>query len=174
MSSNLANTGKPLEDLLDRTHERYKAAGHYTARQGPPMTAVRRGRETLFRPVGEGPPDFQVSAAGWDFLFEAKSEKKKRWQFDCLEEHQAVSLDRWQAQGGTHVSGVVLSLNGRVDPCYWLPWLAVGPRWWRWRNKQAAHGEAGVDETDCRLIGAEVHGGDWLPVAGRLAMRGTA
>ena len=168
-----AHRGEALEQLLDLVHASYQRAGHFAVRLGPPMRSVRSAGKCVWVPLSLAPPDYLVVAGGHSWLVEAKSTVGPHWSLGLLEAHQALALDAWERQGSTHRGGVVLALDGRADVAWWLPWATLGPRWWAWsRIKRCAPGAGSLDAADCRLIGAEVRGGDWLAVAGPSPRRG--
>ena len=132
-------------------------------RQNPKQTAMRRNEHTGELELiitGKGPPDFTVRFDGAQYELEAKHTmaENDRWSLSALEDHQAIQLDRWMRNDC--ICGVLLNIRGRH---FAIPWVTLGPLWWRWHQGDAPHGGASLHLRDVRTMGHTMDMvGTWL------------
>lgn len=163
--------GGSWEDDLAAACDGYRLRGEaYLRRVGAPFKCIGkqdRGKLLRGRYTGPGGCDLVGHLPGdpWGIPFEADAKHcaQTRWDFKLLEEHQAESLDRVAAAGG--YAGLLLWIGSRS---FWLPWSALGPRWWAWMQvrgsgRRAAPGTASVSIEDCEQLGVEFRDGHFLP-----------
>ena len=142
MAKTQANRGKELERLIENA---LKRGDVYWQRNHPKTTYAKLGGRLQAFPSGNGPPDFLVGANGVWYLFEAKSFKGERWQFDGLAPHQAADLDLAEKHGLR--TGVLLGQFAEDDKlvqAWWVDWRTLCPLWHRWHLGMAKHGQAGL------------------------------
>jgi len=160
---NAANRGKPFEATLDALHRGYLARGEaFVIKTSAPVRVIRHlagGRfEGFFEATGA--PDYFAIASGTAIVFDAKHHAD-RLPFDAIPKHQAEALDAAERAGA--VAGIVADLPD-MGGGWWLPWSALGPRWWAWRTTtgRAAPGTASLGLMNLRAIGVRLEGHDWL------------
>lgn len=149
-------------DVLATTHA--IAPAIYIRRTSEP-TAVVRQRGTLTRvAVGSGVADFHATVAGRSVVMECKTTGEDRWALSELahgakrgEPTQADGLTEATAAGAT--AGVLLRFATRG--VVWLPWEALGPLYRRWRDGDAALGEASLTWESACEVGVEVRALRW-------------
>ncbi len=167
--ASLANRGKSWETTLGDIHEIYNASGRASITRNPtPWKILRSLGEGKFVCVPErsGAPDYHAQVGALSLLFDAK-EAQGSWPLDKLEEHQAESFDRHEAQGPNALAFVLAHAEGRV---YLLPWSELRPLWRRWwegrqMGKRAANGTASLDAGMLAEVGFPLPSADWLGTA---------
>jgi hypothetical protein len=163
-----AHRGLGWEAVVDAQHALYEGAGVASIVKNPaPMRPVGKAKNGVFPAVyvAEGPPDYAAMCRGACYLVDAK-EHEGRWPLSKLPEHQARRFEKHVRQRGW--AGVLL----RTDAGIWLlPWeRAPGKEglreaWTRWREGEAARGEASLAPEDCDRIGVRLRSVDWLGTA---------
>ena len=163
-----ANRGRAWQLLLEHWHDRYRRECRAVIHPTPPevrlLTEV--SAQGTFRACfrGQGPPDYTgtLAPSGRSVSADAKDCAGTRWPLSKLEAHQAKDLEACHLAGGLAL--VLLRLGrGYRAPCWSLPWETLREWYWRWKEGEAARGQASLGPADCDAIGHRMpEPGDWL------------
>lgn len=162
MSAGHANRGLEWQEILETWHDRYRRDRRAVIWPTPPRVKVlSRVSATTgqFRAcfAGEGPPDYAGIVDGArPVVFDAKDCAGSRWSLGELQPHQARDLEAAHDRGGL----AFVALRFGSGTAWVLPWSELGPRFWRWKDGQAARGEASIREGEIGHPMPEL--GDWL------------
>lgn len=161
--------GDAFEAALERWHNLYRQRGEACIEHaGPPVRIRRMNRDDSFTGfyASKGPADYVgVLYSGRGFAAEAKSvtlkKGKRSWALAEIKPHQAKRLDGVEACRGVAVVFLRVLDGNRVQD-WVLPWLVIGPLWWRWHDHGGSPASLNKDDiAECGVPFDPRRG--WLP-----------
>ncbi|MCL2051754.1 MAG: Holliday junction resolvase RecU [Lachnospiraceae bacterium] len=125
--------GSTLEDLINRTNEKYAEYGLALIQKVPtPITPVQIDKEsrhiTLAYFEQKSTVDYIGAVQGLPVCFEAKESASDTYALSNIHEHQVNFMDLFEKQGG--IAFFLLFYSGR-DLIYYLPYLKLRFFWER-------------------------------------------
>ena len=123
--------GSVLEDLINRTNEKYKEMGLAIVQKIPtPITPVRmspKGHQiTLAYSDQKSTVDYIGAVQGIPVCFDAKECREDRFPLANIHEHQVAFMEEYEKQGG--VSFFLIYFTGK-DILYYLPFAMFKYFW---------------------------------------------
>ena len=125
--------GSTLEDIVNRTNERYLDKGLALIQKIPtPITPVRMDKEhrhiTLAYFEQRSTVDYIGAVQGIPVCFDAKECNVDTFPLQNVHEHQVVFMENFEKQGG--IAFIILYFTG-LDEIYYLPFEQIEGYWKR-------------------------------------------